>query len=133
MVVLGIIYTKVMIRTKTPILIDPRTGRSEVVYFDKINEQRSELSTFKGEVGLYAYLIRMQIMVDGKLVDLGTIYSHLKPQQSIYKLSTWKAMFGNRTIAQMEENEDADMIAQMDAYSDQWFGLKADDFEVVPA
>lgn len=122
-----------MIRTKTPILIDTKTGRSEVVYFDKISEQRSEIGTFKGQVGLYAYLIRMQIMVDGKLVDLGTIYPHLRAQQATYKLSTWKAMFGNRTIAQMEENEDADMIAQMDIYSDQWFGLKAADLEVVPA
>ena len=52
-----------LVKTKAPVVVDARTGASKVLYFDKVAEQRDEFASFKGQQGLYAYLISVNEMV----------------------------------------------------------------------
>ena len=112
-----------LVKTKAPVVVDARTGASKVLYFEKVAEQRDEFASFKGQQGLYAYLISVSEMVDGKIKPCQD------PIQAVYKLSTWLTLFGAVTPNDMNAQVQAQIIAQIDYNSIDYWGLKATDLE----
>lgn len=121
-----------MIRTKSNILLVPKTGFSSILYFEKIGEQRQDFANFKDEVGLYAYLVKMYVEINGELIDASRISDLYAPQQAVFKLSTWFQIFGNLTPNQVEAQKNNLFIQLIGSNSADWFGLTINDLEVVP-
>lgn len=114
-----------LVKTKEPVVVDARTGVSEVLYFEKVAEQRDDFAIFKGQVGLYAYLIKVYVMVNGNLVPANKI----EPIQAVYKLSTWLNLFGDLTPNKIVTQEQELLIQQIDYNSRDYWGLTSDDLE----
>lgn len=114
-----------LVKSKTSCIIDPRTGQSEVLYFEKVAEQRDDFGNFKGQTGLYAYLINVYIMFNGKLV----LAPKIEPIQAVYKLSTWFKLFGDLTPNKVATQEQKLLITQIDYNSGDYWGLKSADLE----
>ena len=121
-----------MIRTKSNILLVPKTGFSSILYFEKIGEQRQDFENFKDEIGLYAYLVKMYVEINGELIDASRISDLYAPQQAVFKLSTWVQIFGNLTPNQVEAQKNNLFIQLIGTNSADWFGLTTNDLEVVP-
>jgi len=114
-----------LVKTKVPVVVDARTGVSEVLYFEKVAEQRDDFAIFKGQVGLYAYLIKVYVMVNENLIPANKI----EPIQAVYKLSTWLKLFGDLTPNQIVTKERELLIQQIDYNSSDYWGLTSDDLE----
>ena len=116
-----------MIKTKQPILLIPKTSFSAVLYLEKIAEQRNDFIEHKGEVGMYAYLIKIMVLENGKLIEASKLSDLYAPQQETFKLSTWFQIFGNITPNQVEAQKNRLMINLIGSNPDKWFGLTSAD------
>ena len=106
------------------------TNGGEVLYYELIGEQRFDEAEFKGQKGVYTYLIGIKVMRDGQLVEANKIYPMLKPFQASYKLSTWMTLFGGMTPAQIEAKKPQLMIKQFAYNAADYGGLTEEDYEV---
>ncbi len=123
-----------IIKTKQPVQINTKvlgdSGVSEVLYYEVIGEQRAETAEFKGQTGLYVYLIDVKIMDEnGQLVKASTKYPALKEFQAVYKLSTWMYLFGAMTPAQIDAQKQQLMIEQFAYNASDYGGLGLNDYE----
>lgn len=103
-----------MLKTKQSVLVDARTNKREIIYFEITNEQR--------DANNVSFLVQAKIMVQDKLQDLIRI-------PAIYKRSTFFGLFGAMTLNDFEEQKYELAKSQIEYNKEQYWDLTANDLE----
>jgi hypothetical protein len=111
-----------MIKTKKAVIIDARTSTKEVLFFETFFEQRDS------KQNKISYLV--EVMKEQEVNKVKT-YVPIMQVPGEYKKETWMKLFGDLSTKDFEAQKDALMIQQIAYNSAQYWGLKAEDLEIV--
>jgi hypothetical protein len=111
-----------MIKTKKEVIIDARTGLKKFLFFETFFNQNDSRQN------KVSYLVDV---MEEKEVNNAKTYVPLMQVPAEYKKETWMKLFGNITPVDFEAQKDALMIEQIAYNSEQYWGLKAEDLEIV--
>lgn len=115
-----------LIRTIEPVLVDSKLGVWKVLYFDSSVMTIDEDEFFKGELGCVTHIVRTL----EKLEDDTFNWIDNNPICAKYKLSTYLNILDLKPSELLTRKAEL-MIAQIDFNSAQYYGLKANDLQIL--
>lgn len=107
-----------MIKSTTPQLIDAQNQVSEIVYLEMgpaIQDRKNGLRKFN-----------ITISIEDTDENGNTYYKGIKEDMSVFKESTFLGLWGTLTLAEFENQVDANLISQIDYINSYtWDGTEA--------